>query len=363
MEIEDLANAIGNTTVEAIHAFQQASVAKNTTIGYASDWRAFTIWCEEQSMIALPAEPLTVAAYLTFHANLVDADGDYFYAVGTLKRWLAAINKAHELRSETKPGPHPEVATTISGISRKHARPIARKAPLLLADLKRVLGEIDLSSWPAGVIGHRDHAMLLMGFTGAYRRSELAGLQIGDIVFHIDDGLHVLLRSSKTDQEGRGLIKGLPYGSSPLSCPPCAFARWVRVLAASENDQATLKRTLETANTLKHVCRDPLPELLRLDANSAAFRPVMKNGRIMDRPITGAVVNSTVKSRAANAGLNSVTLGAHSLRAGFVTQAFRAGASHHEIMRQTGHKSVAVLETYSRENNPLLHNAVTGIGL
>ena len=347
----------------SVSAFQEAASAPNTRLGYRTDWKGFEMWCAARQYATLPAEPVTVARYLAHSANLVDERGDWFYAPNTISRWLAAINKAHELAGFAKPGHDPHVTQTVDGIRRERARPEARKAPLLLADLRRTLAEIDLNSWPHGVIGHRDSALLLMGFTGAYRRSELAALEIGDVRLHTEDGLHVLLRKSKTDQEGSGLVKGLPYGSNSLTCSPCAFVRWVRVLAAG--NRPALMSVLRDAATAKHICRGPVPELeglVRLDPHAPVFRPVMKNGAIKERAITGAVVNGVLQRRVSAVGMNSSAYGAHSLRAGFVTEAFRAGATHHEVMRQTGHTDISTLEVYSRENNPLAHNAVTRLG-
>jgi site-specific recombinase XerD len=348
---------------EAVREFQQKAISDSTRRGYETDWAAFTSWCDQVGADSLPADPELVSTYLAMAANMVDENGDLYYAPGTLKRWLWSINKAHFVAGFAKPGSHPDVSTTMAGIKRVRARPADRKAPLLLGDLKRVFGEIDLNSWPHGVIGQRDTTMLLFGFAGAYRRSELASLQLRDVRIHPEDGLHVLLRSSKTDQESVGVVKGLPFGANPVTCPPCAFVRWVRILAAAGEGRPALIRVLMTVDITRHVCREPLPELLRVDGRLPVFRPVMKNGAVTDRPISGNVVNDVVQRRVAAAGMDAPAYGAHSLRAGFVTQSFRAGATHHEIMRQTGHKGVETLEIYSRETDPLRHNAVTRLGL
>jgi integrase len=355
--------AIPGGGADAVRGFQEAASSPNTRRGYNTDWVAFTSWCGVNDAVPLPADPLTVAAYLAYSANLVDSAGEWFYAPGTLARWLASINKAHHLAGFGKPGSHPDVETTMAGIRRTRSRPQARKTPLLLADLKQVLAHIDVKSFPAGVIGHRDYLILLLGFVGAYRRSELTGFEVRDVRLHAEDGLHVLLRQSKTDQDGRGSVKGLPFGMNPLTCAPCAYVRWVRVLAANELGRVEVIKTLATADTSKHVCRGPAPELSSLNLRMPVIRPVMKNGTIADRPASGAVINTVVQNRVAAVGLNAPLFGAHSLRAGFVTQAFRAGATHHEVMRQTGHKNVTTLEIYSRENDPLAHNAVTRLGL
>lgn len=350
--------------VAGIAQNQADASAKNTRRAYDSDWAAFDRWCDERGQVALPASGSTVAAYITDRATLVDASGEPAYAPSTISRWVTSINVRHQRAGHSSPGDRREVKDTLSGIRRRYARPTRRMAPLLLADLKKVLTAIDLHSYPAGIIGHRDSAILLMGFAGAFRRSELASRVIGDVAIHPEDGLHVRLLTSKTDQEGRGSVKGLPYGDNPLTCPPCAFLRWVRVLDAAQNaPRSTKMRLLRESNTDLHICHGPTPELDRLDPKASLFRPVHRSGRIRPRAISGEVVNDVVKRRLSAAGMNSRRFGGHSLRAGFVTQALRAGATPQEVMRQTDHKNPATVEIYRREHDPLRQNAVTRIGL
>lgn len=322
----------------------------------AGNWRAFTIWCASRAFAPLPADPLVVAAYLAFAANIVRPDGEWAYGATTLSAWLSSINKAHFLAGEPLPGHHQETKLTMEGIRRERRRPINRRAPLLLEDLQRVLPTISINSRPGGVIGHRDRAILLIGFGGAFRRSELAGLELRDVSLHPDDGLHINLRHSKTDQTGLGLIKAIPRGTHPVTCAPCAFVHWSQVLVAAETGRDVLGFIAQTSS-IAHVCHEVLPRL----APGPLFRPVMKNGTIKDRPISGAVVHDMLQRRLKVAGYDEKQYGGHSLRAGFVTQAFREGATHHEIMRQTGHANPATVEIYSREKTPLAHNAVVKI--
>jgi hypothetical protein len=294
---------------------------------------------------------------------LVGEDGGQLYAIGTLLQWMSSINKAHFLAGHRKPGESPEVQLLMSGISRQSLRKPEQKAPLVIKGLRRTLNEIDLHSYPAGVIGRRDWSLLLFGFVGAYRRSELASFTIGDVVRHEEDGLHVMLRRGKTDQKGNGLLKALPYGGNPLTCAPCAFVHWIRVLGVPRGDARAMTALLARPVESKHVCRERLPELSSLHLDAPLFRPIMKGGNITERHISGNVVNDVLKRRMLAAGFNPQKYGAHSLRAGFVTQAFRDGATHHEIMRQTGHKTASSVEIYAREYNPLIANAVTRIEL
>lgn len=349
--------------LEEIRVNQDRARAGNTSRAYLSDWAAFQSWCHRHDQVALPATPATVAAYITDRSNLVKESGEYVYAPSTISRWLTSINVHHEAAGHPQPGSHPEVARTMSGIRRGHVRPTRRMAPLLLNDLRKVLGGIDTTSYPAGIIGHRDAAILVMGFAGAFRRSELASRRIGDVNLHPDDGLHVRLITSKTDQEGRGSVKGLPFGDNPLTCPPCAFLRWARVLDLAAGPRHQMMRLLRDSDSGAHICQRPAPELVRLDPATALFRPVRKNGHIGAHSISGEVINSVTKRRLAQVGMDPKRFGGHSLRAGFVTQALRAGATPQEIMRQTDHRNIATVEIYRREHDPLRQNAVTRLGL
>lgn len=351
-------SSISEAELEAIRVFQDAAVAENTKRSYKTDWEVFSEWCQRRSEPILPANPLTVAAYLTWMANILDEDGLPFYAPGTISRRLSSINKAHQTHGLAKPGDHPDVAAVIAGIRRKRARPAARKSPLLLDQLRWTVEAIDQTSWSAGVIGQRDAAILVMGMVGAFRRSEIAALRVIDVRRHPDDGLHVSLVRSKTDQEARGFTKALPFGKNPTTCPPCAFARWIRILAAAADDRAALMRVVRETRPQAHVCREPLPELQAINPLSPLFRPVTKHGTITDRHVTGQAVNDLLRRRVAAIELDSAEYGGHSLRAGFITQAFRDGATHHEVMRQSGHRDYRSVDVYSRERDPLKHNAV-----
>lgn len=350
--------------LEKVEQHQADADAKNTARAYESDWAAFARWCDEHDQVSLPAEGETVAAYITDRAALVDKTGGYAYAPSTISRWVTSINVRHHREGMRQPGGLAIVKNTLAGIRRSHVRPTRRMAPLLLDDLKKVLTGIDIHSYPAGVIGHRDSAILVMGFAGAFRRSELANRTLEDVVVHSQDGLHVRMLTSKTDQEGRGSVKGLPFGANPLTCPPCAFLRWVRVLDAAQHEpRSAMMRLLRDASTDVHICHGPTPELDRLDPKAPLFRPVRRGGHVAAGMISGDVVLSVVKRRLADVGMNPRHFGGHSLRAGFVTQALRAGATTQEVMRQTDHKNPATVEIYRREHDPLRQNAVTRIGL
>lgn len=377
---------------------QDNASAVNTNRAYESDWAAFDRWCDDHDQVALPASGSTVAAYLTDRGDVLKNQGAYAYAPSTLSRWLTSINAVHQENGQPLPGGLSIVKKTLSGIRRTHVRPTRRMAPLLLNDLKKVLAAIDTTSYPDGIIGHRDSAILIMGFAGAFRRSELTARLIEDFTTDSEQGLVVRLLTAKTDQEGRGSTKSLPFGANPVTCPPCAFLRWVRVLevtprlepgmidgvaqlvfrlpkgeqvpdTASGRERANrasrpaMMKLLRDSDTSEHICQRPAPELQNLDPKAPLFRPVRRGGNVGFNAISGEVVNDLVKRRLAAVGMNPLRFGGHSLRAGFVTQALRAGASHLEIMRQTDQKNPATVEIYRREHDNLRDNAVTRLGL
>ena len=365
-------------TATAVAAFLGASMAANTLAAYRSDWARFERWCQVRGLAALPAQPAALAEYLAEAATqpAVSAGRQWRYSPATLARWVAGIDKAHEVAGLVGPGAHPQVRAVLSGIRRARAMPPERRAPLLLDDLERVVAGVPVAGWPATVAGWRDRALLVMGWVGAFRRSELVGLVAEDVQPHAEDGLHVLLRRSKTDQEAEGVIRALPYARRrPLLCAPCAWTAWAGLVSAWEGHDGGPGGRAGTIRALRaitachgHLCAETglvgnATALASSAPSAALFRPLRPDGAIGAGGLTGHAVNAVVKRRAAAAGFPAARLGGHSLRAGFVTQAFRSGASAHSIMRQTGHRDPAVLEVYSREGAPLVGNAVTELGL
>jgi site-specific recombinase XerD len=375
----------------------EASTAANTKKAYSSDWTRFTGWAGERGYAALPADPLVVAHYVTEAATDQTGVGRWRYTPATLSRWVSSINQFHTAAGLPPPGKSEVVRRALSGVRRIRATPPVRRSPLLLEDIRALLAPMAASAgtWPTGVAARRDMALLLMGFAGAHRRSELIALTLADVSLHRTDGLHVRLRSSKTDQEAHGAVKALPYGRDPATCPPCAFVRWREVLHANDTAEADDSRAQRTAvlRVLRrqaaftgvpegdggggeqpddgdvaaalHVCRTTrLKE--PVDPGRVVFPVIHKTGVIGSRAMSGDAVNEMIRRRATIAGFTAAQtlfLGGHSLRAGFVTEAFRQGADAHAIMRQTGHRSPAMLEVYAREHAPLVGNAVTKLGL
>jgi integrase len=198
------------------------------------------------------------------------------------------------------------------------------KAALLTDALRSLMNAI-----PDTPLGRRDAALLLVGFAGAFRRSELVALTVSDIDF-CHDGARVRLRRSKTDQDGQGRVIGIPYGSNPQRCPVRSLRRWLDIAAITEG---------------------PL------------FRSVDRHGNIGAFALTDQVVAKVLKRYCADAGLDAAQFGAHSLRAGMATQAAINGASERSIMKQTGHKSVTMVRRYIRDGELFRDNAATRLGL
>jgi integrase len=216
------------------------------------------------------------------------------------------------------------VSEVLKGIRRTKGTAPACKAPLLVGQLKAALGV-----GRGDLLGMRDRALLLIGFAGAFRRSELVGLDVADLAF-TDDGLVITLRRSKTDQEGEGRKVGIPHGSKPTTCP-------VRVLRA----------WLEAAG----IVTGPL------------FRSVNRHGKVGAVRLSDRAVALAVKRAAESAGLDASTFSGHSLRAGLATSAAAAGASERSIMDQTGHRSVQMVRRYIRDGSLFRDNAAAHVGL
>ncbi|WP_062894934.1 tyrosine-type recombinase/integrase [Mycobacterium avium] len=358
--------------VERIRLATIDSQSEGTRRAYSSAWRRFEGWCRRAGYEALPAHPATVAAYLVDAAETVNPDGERAYSTVSLGKWCAAIFDRHR-RAGVDPNPaaHELVRQTMSGIRRQYAgrgdRPRQPRTPLLTDDVVLLVSTAreQADTWAEQVCERRDSALLLMGFAGAFRRSELSGLTGGDVELHAADGVHVHLRKSKTDQLGEGGVYPLPRTKDPLRCAPCAFVRWAQVVSAFDSGgNGAVIRLLTDSPEFgdRHVCRSRAP---KIGSRSPVFRSC-RNGVLSEGPLSGAGIHAVIRRRALRAGFEREAverLGGHSLRAGFVTQAARAGADHHSIMRQTGHRSPAMVTRYVRESAPLIGNAVTKLGL
>jgi integrase len=287
------------------------SLSEATLRSYDACWRRFTGWCGDRDVPCLPADPVTVAGWI----------GACGLSLSSIRVTLAAIGYAHKLALMASPTTHPAVRATLRGLAREQGTAQRQVKPLRLTALRRMLDEI-----PADLMGHRDSAILLMGFAGAFRRSELVALDCTDLAWE-EEGLIVTLRRTKTDQTGEGRKVAIPYGSDPVTCPVRVMRRWLSA---------------------------------RVQAGLAAA-PVFVSVR--DQRLSGAAIAAVVKRRAARAGLDPADLSGHSLRAGFATEAAAQGASERAIARQTGHRNLQTLRRYIREGTLWRENAATKLGL
>ncbi|MDG3011095.1 tyrosine-type recombinase/integrase [Rhodococcus sp. D2-41] len=357
--------------VEAMQRLRAESVSANTRAAQISDWTIFTRWCDRVGRRPLPAGPELVGWFLTEKSTEVRPDGRPAYAPSTLTRWVASINTIHSLAGHPKPGQAPAVREILRGIARTRATPPARREPLLTEDVRTIVEEMrarsSAGSWPDRVAERRDSALLLIGLTGAMRRSELAGLLVSDVRPHRADGLYVTIRRSKTDQAAAGRTVTLPYGASSATCPVCAYWRWRQVVDVwDDTGRGGVSALLSgpTDDHTEHCCRG------RAGTSESVARPlfrrVHRTGGIGTSALSGQAIASMIQRRARQAGYAEefvAMLGGHSLRAGFVTQAVRNAASAEQIMTQSGHTDQRMIALYSRQHAGLHGNAVTALGL
>ncbi|MBB1198665.1 tyrosine-type recombinase/integrase [Curtobacterium flaccumfaciens] len=370
--------AVGAAVVAADaspRVFAEASLSPNTIRAYQSDLRQFARWragfldheisepAELEQITTAPVDPAEVAAFLADKANALLPDGTQQYAPATISRYVAAIDWEHARRGYTPPGSTPIVRDVLKGIRRTRSVPVRRAKPMTLKALQTTLLKIDVADLQTGALATRDQALLLFGFVGAFRESELTALTVADLRLVDGEGVYARVRRSKTDQDGAGRVKALQQGANPVTCAPCAFVRLYRLMAAQDTrGEAGLFATLAGASLSVHVCADGLgPD--RLPASTPFFRAVSKWGLFRDVGISPTAVGKAVARRARAAGLGEEGWSGHSLRAGFVTEARNAGATDVEIMNQTHHTSAATLQIYDREYAPLVRNAVTRMRL
>ncbi|MGW0044341.1 tyrosine-type recombinase/integrase [Rhodococcus sp. NPDC003348] len=347
------------------------SVSANTRAAQISDWTIFTRWCGRVGQRPLPATPELVGWFLTEKSTEVRPDGRPAYAPSTLTRWVASINTIHSLAGHPKPGQAAAVREILRGIARTRATPPARREPLLTDDIRIIVEKMragsSAGSWSDRVAERRDSALLLIGLTGAMRRSELAGLLVSDVRPHRADGLYVTIRRSKTDQAAAGRTVTLPYGASAVTCPVCAYWRWREVVDGWDGtgrDGVAALLSGPDDDHAEHRCRGitGTPESVA----RPLFRRVHRTGALGAAALSGQAVASMIQRRARQAGYAEefvAMLGGHSLRAGFVTQAVRNAASAEQIMTQSGHTDQRMIALYSRQHAGLHGNAVTALGL
>jgi site-specific recombinase XerD len=308
--------------LEAARAYAAESHAPRTREAYRYQWQTFAAWCEARQLEALPAEPATLAAYIAGRT-------DEGWKPASVALALTAIRAAHRAAGLEHAANHPAVVAVQKGARRAVGTVQRRAAPAVVDELRAMVGALPGLADGAPTLGAlRDRALLVVGFAGAFRRSELVALDVADVT-DTADGLVVTVRRSKTDQEGAGVRVGLPFGGNPATCPVRAVRAW-----------------LEAAGI----------------TTGALFRAVDRHGHVGER-LAGAEVARIVKRSAARAGLDASRYSGHSLRAGLATTAARAGKGDRAIMAQGRWTSRGMVDRYVREARLFADNAAAGVGL
>lgn len=284
-----------------------AALSKNTKKAYQQDIKHFLQWGGQ-----IPATPESVASYLAGCASHL--------AIATLNRRVVAIGRAHTALQLDSPTKSELVKATLQGIRRVNGSAQRHVLPALKTDIQAMVKGMN------GIKGVRDKALLLTGFAGAFRRSELVSLQVEDLQF-VEEGVIICLRRGKTDQMGRGRDIAIPYVRG-RTCPVKAIKEWL--------NQSEIK-------------------------SGSLFRRVSRYGSVLNQGLSAQSVALIVKARALAAGLNAAQFSGHSLRAGLATSAATAGVSSWKLRQQTGHQSDAMLQRYIRDSQLFKDNPVSAI--
>tara|TARA_B100001093_G_scaffold467663_1_gene487045 strand:+ start:388 stop:1293 length:906 start_codon:yes stop_codon:yes gene_type:complete len=299
--MNDLITDVKSLEIETLKNLKN-SKANNTLRAYQSDFRDFSIFCSRNGLSSLPTQPKIIALYIT---NLSKSS-----KFSTLKRRIASISVIHKIKGHYLDTKHPIIVENLHGIKRALGSRQKSKKPILIKDLKLIIKVIDDKKF-------RDKALILIGFAGGFRRSELVNIDYNDVEF-VPEGVKILIKRSKTDQSGEGSIKAIPYFNNQEFCPVLALKKYIKF---KFNDD--------------------------------------KGGKIFE--ISDKSVALIIKRYAGKAGLDSSRYAGHSLRSGFATTAAEFGAEERNIMAMTGHKTTQMVRRYIQEANLFKNNALNKI--
>ncbi len=302
--MKELVTDIKNLELETLKNLR-SSKAQNTLRAYKADYRDFTNFCIKHGFKSMPSEPKILSLYLT-HLSQTSK-------FSTLKRRLASISVIHKLSGHYIDTKHPMITENLMGIKRVKGTHQKAKKPILINELKSIINVIDKDKNEKKRLKNR--ALILIGFAGGFRRSELVEILYEDIDF-VDEGVKIFVRRSKTDQSGEGMTKGIPYFSNSEYCPVISLKNWIEKLQ-------------------------------------------LKYGKIFD--MSDKNVALTIKKYTALAGLDSNKYSGHSLRSGFATSTAELGAEERSIMNMTGHKTTQMVRRYIQEANLFKNNALNKI--
>jgi len=299
----------------------QSSKAKNTVRAYKSDFNDFGLFCAKNGFKSLPSEPKIVSLYLTY-LSTKDAK------MSTLKRRLVSIGVIHRLKGHYLDTKHPSIIENIMGIKRRKGSIQKGKKPILISHLKNLIDVIDQQN-NQDIKKLRDRSMILIGFSGGFRRNEIVSLDYDDLDF-VEEGLKIQIRRSKTDQFGEGFTKALPYFDGSQYCPVVSLKKWIEI------------------SKIK---------------SGAIFRRFSKGSKLSNNRLTDQTIALLIKEYLKLAGIDSKNYSGHSLRSGFATSAAESGAEERSIMAMTGHKSPEMVRRYIKEANLFKNNALNKIKL
>jgi site-specific recombinase XerD len=303
--MNNLITDIKNLELETIKNLKNSKSA-NTLRAYQSDYNDFLLFCSKNGFQAMPTQPKILALYITHLSS--------YSKYSTLKRRLASISILHKTKGHYIDTKHPIIMENLMGIKRTNGSNQKGKKPLLINDLKMLVNAINQSN-EKDKRKIRDKAIILIGFSGGFRRSELVDIEYEDLEF-VSEGVKIFVKRSKTDQSGEGMIKAIPYFSNENFCPVIALKNWIEIFD-------------------------------------------LKKSRIFN--ISDKSVALIIKKYANYAGLDSHRYAGHSLRSGFATSTAESGAEERSIMAMTGHKSTEMVRRYIKEANLFKNNALNKV--
>ena len=302
--MNDLVTNVKSLELETLKNLR-SSKASNTLRAYKSDYKDFASFCLKNGFKPMPSEPKIISLYLTYLSKSCK--------FSTLKRRLASISVIHRLSGHYIDTKHPMITENLMGIKRVKGSHQKAKKPILIDELKLIVNAIDKDKNEKNRFKNR--ALILVGFAGGFRRSELVAIVNEDVDFVLE-GVKIFVKRSKTDQSGEGMTKGIPYFSNPDYCPVVSLKNWIE-------------------------------------------KSEIKSGKIFD--MSDKSVALTIKKYTALVGLDSNKYSGHSLRSGFATSTAELGAEERSIMAMTGHKTTQMVRRYIQEANLFKNNALNKI--
>ena len=296
----------------------KSSKANNTLRAYKSDFKDFSTFCAKHGFNSLPTEPKIVSLYITYLSKNSK--------ISTLRRRLVSISMVHKIKGHYLDTKHPIIIENLMGIRRTKGSMQKGKKPLLISHLKLLINVINEQKTEE-IKKARDKAIILIGFGGGFRRTELISIDHDDLEF-VPEGLKITIKRSKTDQYGEGMVKGLPYFINEIYCPVLSLKKWL--------DLSKIK-------------------------SGPIFRRFAKGSSLTNNRLTDQSVVLLIKNYLNLAGIENSNYSGHSLRSGFATVAAESGADERSIMAMTGHKSTQMVRRYIREANIFKNNALSKI--